>query len=175
MTELSAYAANIFDLAEKKTDKVFYNSSAEHASIVHQALVKNAANYVDMLCGDLCSDITNNSEYCNLLEEFLQKDSKHHINILFTGYSDIFNNKPIASVLKKYPFQVDIKKYDGQITYKNHPVHFTVSDDRAFRLETDIDQRMAFGNFNSPSQAGSLRNIFEKVFNSPLAKNVSLC
>lgn len=68
-----------------------------------------------------------------------------------------------------------IKRYDGQVMYKKNPAHFTVTDDRAFILETDIEKHMAFGNFNSPSQAKDLRGVFEKIFQSNLDKNIHLC
>lgn len=173
--EISIYAAKIEELAKEKKNELFYNSSEEHAEIVHKALVKNASDYIEILSGNLCSEISNTSEYCRLVEEFLQKESKPSIKILFTNYSKDFLQKPIAGVLKKYPSQVKIKQYEGQINYKEQPVHFTVSDDRAFRLETDIKKRMAFGNFNSPSQAKSLHTIFNKVFESSLTKPVTLC
>ncbi|MCM1169746.1 MAG: hypothetical protein NC324_07405 [Bacteroides sp.] len=174
-TNISIYAANIFKLAEERKNELFYNSSAEHAGIVHQALVKNASDYIDIFCSNLCSEISNTPEYCRLVDDFLKQDAKHTISILLTDYTEAFTHTEIVGVLKKYPLQVTVKQYDGQVAYKNRPVHFTVSDDRAFRLETDIEQRMAFGNFNAPKQAISLRDTFNRVFLSPLAKPVTLC
>ena len=82
---------------------------------------------------------------------------------------------PVAKLLTEYPFQVSIKKYPGKVFYNGHPSHFTVTDDKAFRLETDIENHMAFGNFNSPSQAIALREVFDKIFQSELAIEVSPC
>lgn len=168
------YANHIFDLAKTKKDEVFYNSNAEHASIVHQALVKYADNYIDIFCGCMCTEISNNEIYCKLIEEFLNNDKTHKINIILTDYSDDFLSKPIAKTLAKYSSQVVVKKYDGQLIYNENPVHFTVTSDRAFRLETDIENHMAFGNFNSPEQAMALRKVFEKVFSSELVKPITL-
>ncbi len=170
----SVYAIEIFDLAEKRENKVFYNSSAEHASIVHQALAKYATNYINIFSSSMCSCVSNNSKYCSLIRTFLDADKKRSIKIVLTDYTDDFLHTEIAKIFAEYPLQVSIKRFNGHLLYKGKPAHFTVSDDRAFRLETDINERMAFGNFNSPEQSMELKNIFDKIFNSPLAKCVVL-
>lgn len=170
----SVYAANIFKLAEEKKDEIFYNSSAEHASIVHQALAKNATQYIDIFSSSMCTDVSNNPDYCNLIRTFLDADKKRTIKIILTNYTDNFLHTDIAKLLAQYPSQVSIKSYGGIVKYKGAPAHFTVSDDRAYRLETDIYERMAFGNFNSPAQAKELKSVFEKIFNSKLVKDVCL-
>jgi sensor histidine kinase YesM len=169
------YATDIFKWAESKTDTVFYNSSAEHAAIVHHALVKYSEKYIDIFSSSMCSEISNNSDYCQLIKTFLDRDNTHKINIIFTDYDEDFVQTNIASLLAKYPFQVTIKRYDGQVMYKDRPVHFTVADDRAFRLETDIEKHMAFGNFNSVNQAKALKDTFDKIFQSKLVQNIPLC
>lgn len=170
----SVYASEIFKLAEGKEDKIFYNSSAEHASIVHQALAKYATDYIYIFSSSMCTDVSNNPEYCNSIKTFLAANKEHSIRIILTDYTSNFQNTNIAKLLANYPLQVSVKKYDGCVMYKGAPAHFTVSDNRAFRLETDIKERMAFGNFNSPEQAQELKDIFERIFNSELAKDVPL-
>ena len=170
----SIYAEEIFKLAEEKENRVFYNSSAEHATIVHQALMKTAEQYVYIFSSGMCTEISNNNDYCNAARNFLVGDKSRKIKILLTDYSEDFCQMPIAKMLFEYPIQVTVKKYPGNIYYKNSPAHFTVTDDRAFRLETDIKNHMAFGNFNSPTQAIALKSIFEKAFESPLASSISI-
>lgn len=171
----SIYATNIFRLAKEQTDEIFYNSSAEHATIVHQALMKNASSYVYIFSSSMCSEISNNSEYCEIVDHFLKGAETRRINILLTDYLDNFANQPIAKVFAKHPSQVTIKKYAGQALYMGKPVHFTVADDRSFRLETDIEKHMAFGNFNSATQAKNLKNAFDIAFQSPAATTIHLC
>jgi len=171
----SVYAEEIFKLARERKNEVFYNSSAEHATIVHQALMKNAENYVYIFSSGMCTEISNNEAYCETVRDFLSKEKARKIKILLTDYSNEFQQMPIARLLAEYPLQVTIKKYAGNVYYKNSPVHFTVTDDRAFRLETDIENHMAFGNFNSPTQAVVLKDLFEKTFESQLASSVKIC
>lgn len=168
----SVYAEEIFELAEGKKDEMFYNSSAEHAVIVHQALMKTAERYVCIYSSSMCSEISNNPDYCYYMKSFLEGSKDRKINILLTDYSNDFWNKEVGKLLSRYPQQVSIKKYDGTVYYKDSPVHFTVTDDRAYRLETDIENHMAFGNFNSEEQARALKEVFDKMFNSMLAESV---
>ena len=171
----SVYAEDIFKLAEGKINEIFYNSSAEHAIIVHQALMKTAERYVCIFSSSMCSEISNNSDYIAYVRSFLEGSKDRTIRILLTDYTDNFWNMPIAKLLAHYPQQVEVKRYDGNVYYKDTPVHFTVTDDRAFRLETDIKKHMAFGNFKSERQAGALKEVFDKMFISKMASNVVPC
>ena len=174
-TKTSVYAEEIFMLAENKKNEIFYNSSAEHAIIVHQALMKTAEKYVCIFSSSMCSEISNNTEYIAYVRSFLEGSKDRSIKILLTDYSNDFWKKPIAELLAHYPQQVRVKKYDGNAYYKDHPAHFTITDDRAFRLETDIEKHMAFGNFNSEGQARALKEVFDKMFVSKLASDVVVC
>lgn len=170
----TVYAEKIFKLAREKSNEVFYNSSPEHAIIVHQALVQNADSYVYIFSSSMCTEVSNNSEYCEIVKRFLAGSEKRKIKIILTNYDEGFPEKPIAKVLALFPEQVEVKRFDGKVEYKGSPVHFTVSDDRAFRLETNIEEQMAFGNFRSPKQAGDLKAVFENVFALPSAETVRL-
>lgn len=174
-TKNSVYSEEIFRLAEEKKNEIFYNSSAEHAIIVHQALMKTAERYVCIFSSSMCSEISNNDEYIAYVRNFLEGGKDRYIKILLTDYSNDFWKNPIAKVLTHYPQQVQIKKYDGNVYYKDNPTHFTVTDDRAFRLETDIKNHMAFGNFNSEEQAKALKSVFDKMFLSRLSSTVDPC
>ncbi len=160
----TAYAEKIFGLAKNKTNELFYNSSTDHAIIVHQAIAQNATDYIYIFSSSMCTEVSNNQQYCEYIENFLAGNKDRKIKVVLTDYNSEFPSKPIAKVFARYSDQVEIKQFAGFITYKDSHVHFTVSDDRAFRLETDIENQMAFGNFNSPNQAKDLKFIFDKVF-----------
>lgn len=160
----TVYAQKIFGLAKEKKNELFYNSSMEHAIIVHQAIAQNAEDYIYIYSSSMCTEVSNNPQYCESIDKFLEADKRRRIKVVLTDYNDDFPSKPIALVFAKHPDQVEVKQFEGHVTYNDKHVHFTVSDDRAFRLETDIMNQMAFGNFNSPDQAEDLKNIFEKIF-----------
>lgn len=161
------YSEHLFDLAKNKKNEVFYNSSSEHAKVVHQALAKYAEKYIDIYSRSLCSEISNNQEYCQYIREFLKSSTDNQIRIILTDYNaDEFKEKTIAKTLADFPSQVQLRSYKGEVQYEGKPVNFTVTADRAFRLETDIKNYKAFGNFNSPEQAIVLRENFDRLFNS---------
>lgn len=170
----SAYEAEIFDLAKNRTDKLFYNSSAEHASIVHKALAMYAQKEICIFSSSMCSEVSNNEEYCALIKKFLLKSENNKIRIILTDYNDNFCCQQIYQVLKYHPSQVCIKAYNGGVKYNDKEAHFTVVDDSAFRLETDIEKRMAFGNFNDQTKAVALKEVFDRIFNSENAKTVKV-
>ena len=53
-------------------------------------------------------------------------------------------------------------------------VHFTVSDDRAYRFETDVENHLAKGNFKDEEYSKELENIFRQVFNSKKSFQITL-
>ena len=173
----SIYAEDINKLAKDHTDKIFYNSNERHATIVLRALVRNAEKYIKILCSNMCTDVSNNKEYLDLLESFLLRDSGNMISILFVNYNQNFCKQNIAKLFARYPEQVKIKKMTdplSEVCLDESPVHFTVSDDRAFRLETDIENKMPYGNFNGIEKAKALSNVFDNYFNSDSVEVVNL-
>ena len=169
------YKKEIFELAANKKDFKFYNSSEKHAAIVHQAIAHNAKDYIYIYSSCLCTEISNNDEYCRYIDKFLSEDKNHYIRIILTDYSCDFLGKPIARILKKYPLQVFIKKFSGKVVHKGKEIHFTIADDCMFRLETDIEKHLAYGNFNSQRDVVTLKTIFDKIYQSQLSKSCTFC
>ncbi|MBQ9311756.1 MAG: hypothetical protein IJ213_01790 [Bacteroidales bacterium] len=168
------YSDEIFDLAKNHSNNIFFNSSEWHASIVHKALVKYAEKDLTIFCGNMLSDISNNDEYCNYMTSFLKEDKSRTVYIIFNKYSEVFLHTKIAKIFSEFPAQVKIKTYAGEVKYKGKNVHFTVVDNRAFRFETDIEKKMAFGSFNQPDTAAALKISFDKLFYSFLTKPIFL-
>jgi len=164
-----AYEEEIANLAAKKKNKRFYNSDSEHAKIVVRELMANADSYVYIVCCDMCADVSNNDSYIEAVKNFLTKDSKPKIEILFTHYKNYFMDLPIAQTLKQYPEQVLLKRLpEGMLIGKDgNQIDFTVSDDRAYRVEIDVDNQIAFGNFNNCENAKVLKERFEHFFSDP--------
>lgn len=168
-----SYREKIFRLAKGKKDQLFYNSSPEHAKIVHLAIIQNASRYVNILCSSMCSEISNNKEYCTSVDRFLSVP-EHQMNIVFTDYDSSFHKKPIAGIFRRHKTNVTIKKFDGHILLDRNEVHFTISDDRAFRLENNIQEHIAYGNFNNVAVASSLNEKFNEVLNSDKTQPINI-
>ena len=159
------YASYISDLASGESTEIFYNSSEKHALIVLKNIVKNAKEYVKAICGNLCSEVSNDPEYLAILDEYLSGSPSRKFQILLDDYQQDFKTRPIATVLKRYPNQVVIRslKHD-YIQYKNNHIHLTVSDDKSFRLETNVEKKMAWGCFNDPEKSKVFSAAFDKFF-----------
>ena len=53
-------------------------------------------------------------------------------------------------------------------------VHFTIADDKGFRIETDVEKRTARCNFNNPEEAAPTADFFDSVFNNPSSSVINL-
>lgn len=173
---MEEYAKLIRDFATNQKNHVFYNSCEEHEKVVLRNLVEQSNVTIRTLCGNLCSSISTDKLYINEVTKFLERNGK--MNILFDDYSDDFKLKPLCDLFVRYDRQVKIKKLkDGydHILYEGKPVHFTVADDKSFRIEIDIIKKAAWGNFNDKSNASIFSDIFDKVYyNNTFTEDISL-
>ena len=174
---MTEYAAYIEKLALKNSDEIFYNSSEDHALIVLKNIVKKSKKYIKTICGNLCSEMSNDEEYLTLLDGYLSGDKSRTLQVLFdNNYNDGFKQKPIYELLSKYPNQVTVRKLNnGYVTYDDKPVHLTVSDDQFFRLETDIGEKMAWGRFKDSENSKVFRDAFDRFFTDEDSTEIPLC
>ena len=163
----SLYQEEIRSLAVNRTNKIFYNSNDVHAAIVLSEMIKNAKDHIDIFCQNMCSEVSNSKEYLDAMESFLSSDSSRKVRIILADYKEDVKNKPIYKLLSEFPDQVTIKRTGEGFWLKLNDklVNFTVTDDVAYRLEVDIDKKMAMGNFNDPERVKPMVNTFDQVFN----------
>ncbi|MBF0649192.1 hypothetical protein IR083_10200 [Dysgonomonas sp. GY75] len=161
----SEYAQEIARMARNKENKVFLNSSVYHALIILKELIRNAESSVMILCGSMCDPIIyQDEEYLSVVEGFLNKMKdvacveEPVLRVLFDSYNPVFEQSRIAQILKKpeYSGLVEIRKLKSaykHIYLDSKPVHLAVADNTAYRIETDLVNRMAWGNFNDVEKA----------------------
>ena len=171
------YKEYIESLATSSESVEFYNSGPEHAAIVLGTIFKTASQYVKVYCANMLSEAVSNSEiYLNAVDEFLKRvtavnNQNLPLQIIFSNpIGDAFRRTPIYKILYKHRAKVQIKSLNTSagtrgIRYKGIPAHFTCADDRMYRLETDIVNKKAFGNFNDPQGAMVIRNAFDGWMN----------
>jgi len=166
---LSDYRKKLRRLAKEESSEIFYNTNEEHAIIVLMGIVENAKQYIKTICGNLCTEVLGNDEYLRMVDTFLSSDSTRTYDVLFDNFSKDFYNKGIYKVLVKYPKQVKLRKLadeDTHVFYEGNPIHMTVSDDKMFRMETNIEEKAAWGCFNGPTKAQAFRSSFDRLFNN---------
>lgn len=167
---MDQYRGAIKALASRRENKVFLNSSEEHALIVLSEIINDTQNDLRIFAGNLCNSITEAPEYISAISRFIERDGV--LKILLNNYNEeCLKNSSFYKRLAYFEKQgkpVTIKKTNIHPQRESDPskkeVHFTVGDERAYRLETDIENRTAEGNFNSPDVAKVLATWFDRVF-----------
>jgi len=173
---VDGYKESIKYLAENRIDEVVYNSDEEHAVVVLSELIKNADDYVHIVCKNMDPTVTGKPEYLDAVKSFLRKKDSKELKILLTDYDNSFKESDIFNVLKNFPEKVLIKSLGNKfmITSDGSPINWTVADNRAFRLEKDIEKYIAFGNFNDKNLARKFNIYFERFFNNDRCTLISL-
>lgn len=166
--DIEAYIKNVEYMACNHISDFFYNSGPFHAGIVMQNLFKSAEKYVNIFAGDINGTIS--SYYIDEMGEFLTNNKNSHLTILLENEPS--STAPILSKLK-YLTQISnletrikigvVTNKDAIIKQNDSVVHFTISDDRMYRLEEDTENYFAKVNFNDPSKTLELKDIFNKL------------
>lgn len=173
---MTEYSKTIAKLAEEKTNQIYFNSCDSHALIVLKNLVKNAKISVKTICGNMCSEVSNDEEYLDIVDQFLKEDRERKFQIIFDDFNENFFDKKISKVFERYSSQVQIKKFKDsrtRVQYDNSAIHLTVTDSLSFRLETNIDKKMAWGNFGDPVKAPIFSEAFDTLFSSDKCVDVT--
>ena len=161
--EMYSQKVDHFALTESKED--FYNSGNKHALIVLKTMAKYAKNKIKIFAGNLCTEISNDEEYISYLKTFTENGGV--IEILLCDYESGSTHfeKKIYKFISKHSKNIKIKTTNEQVSIgdiKN--VHFTVVDTKMYRLEIDIDKKIAKCNFNDELTSRQFENKFDLMF-----------
>jgi len=175
MSDLDEYRKYVRRLAEARSSEIICNADKDHATILLTELVRNSENNLRILCKNMDPEVTGDTYYINAMTEFLDKENSE-VKILMTDhYKDesIFNTSKIYDLFKKYKDKITLKyiKEDelNLVSIDGELLNFTLSDDAAFRFETDVDNNMALGCFNDRETVNVLNEKFYASFD--LCKN----
>jgi len=173
---MNDYRNYINELADKNSPESFVNSGPEHAAVVISTIFAHANNYVFLFSGDLNGAVCNDAEYQKQLGEFLLREG--NLKVLVQKYNS--ENEPkIYNLLRFY------KNLNLNVEVKYHPfevispttekeIHFTVGDDKMYRIENDVEKYLAYGSFNDNDQAIKLKDLFEDIFEDEQSELIHL-
>jgi len=174
------YKDFVMALSISGENKTFLNSDEEHALEVLVRIFQTAQKEVRIFAGCLCHHVGNKQEYIIALSEFLERGGK--LKILLNKYNE--ENAKASNLYKRlayykeknYPVEVKESKACPYFTEdpSKKEIHFTVADDKAYRIETDIEKRTAECNFNNPNLAKDLITFFDGLFVREDAKEIDL-
>ena len=159
------YGLHIEELAKNRINQQFSNSHLNNAIAVLTSMARYSEKSLKIYCGNLCTEVSSDEEYLREIQMFLER--KGDIKVVLCG-DDVerVRETQIWNLFKKYPERVNVYKTEGKVLYNNQPCHFTVSDGRAYRLETDTQTKKAFGNFSNDESALCLEQHFDLVLKS---------
>jgi hypothetical protein len=172
---LDLYTQKIENYALNDISEDFFNSGSEHALIVLKTIAKYARSTIKVLAGNLCTYISSDPEYIKNLRTFLINGGK--MQVLLCDYDNGYDhfNKDIFKLFMDFRSNVELKKTSNRLEIKSgNTVHFTVADSKMYRLETDVINKIARGNFNDRKNSTILEEIFNKVFNSNSSSAISI-
>ena len=162
------YERNIIKISKNREDSVFYCSNEKESVLIDTHIFKTAERYVYIFSSVNCPELEkvfNDAKCIAIIRNFLD-DSERKLCIIIDNCSDVsMIQTNIKDLIVKYSSQVSVYLSFGHFNYKDKSAHFVVSDDRIFKLVTDIGRDLSFGNFNSQLNAKSLKEAFEKIKN----------
>lgn len=177
---MDKYRKFVLELAQNKVDRVFLNSDEEHALTVLVNMFNIATDTIRIFAGCLCEHVGNQQEYIQALSNFVERGGR--IRILLNNYKE--DLICASNLYKRLAYYISEGK-DIQIKRTNaHPfltkdpdkkeIHFTVIDKTGYRIETDIKERKAECNFNSPLMAKGIADFFDNLFAKEESVSINL-
>ena len=128
------------------------------------------------------SSLVSSSIYCCIiaLSEFLERGGS--LKILLNKYDkEIAKSSGLYKRLAYYKekdFPIVVKETQAHPFFTSDPdkkeIHFTVADEKSYRIETDIEKRTAECNFNNPNLAKGITTFFDGLFSREDAKEIDL-
>ena len=160
------YSEAIKTLAETSDPEIFDNSGPDHATTVMSNIFRTSKNHVRIFAGDLGGNVSK-GEYLIELERYLDKGNKLSIVLENRPKRGNGDQKTAFDIIEKYnkinPNKVFIGYLNQNSPYKNLGIHFTIGDERMYRLETDTNLYTARCSFNDPDFAFQLLEIFNTL------------
>lgn len=163
------YKTQVDEAAAKNLNKVFSNSSLEHAYFLTQKLFHSADSNIKIVTRKF-----NSAFYEQLMPDLLSFLEKKETNYIHIAIMERHENGILKKLIKAFPEQVILhwldEKQSSALTNKEQHVYinFLVNDQNGFRYEYQ-DENMedgivsAFANFNDPTSANVLDNFFDTL------------
>lgn len=178
--ELLKYKEFVRMLSERSDDRIFLNKGEEHALIVLERIFRQSGKTMRIFAGNLCRTVGNEPDYIASLSDFIDRGGS--VRILLNDFDE--NLAKESNLYKRLAYfkslgkDIVVKTTSAKPYREGDPeqkeIHFTVGDEKAYRMETDIVQRAAQCSMNRPDTAKMASDFFDGVFNSDESTEVNL-
>lgn len=156
---------------DQKTDLLFTNSGREHAVVLLSTIFDNTKDTLYIYGRELRKELTSCKRYVLSLFDCIKRGVS--IKVLLEEEKDESKKSPMRKVLEelsKKECNVSVrsmKNVDEEMKrHMPNATHFTVSDNRAFRMEYDIANYKAFCSMNSSEMSEYLISAFNATFSA---------
>lgn len=170
--ELNEYRLFVKRLSETHSDRTFFNSDEAHALAVMESLIRQSSEIIRIFAGNLLH-VGNQTSYIEAISDFVERGGK--VRIILNKCDDIEAIKSsnlfmrlAYYVMKGKDIIIKTTKVQPYLIsdLNKKPIHFSVGDSVAYRIETDIENRVAECNLNNPAQASKFIAYFDTLFES---------
>ncbi len=176
---MNKYQEYVEYMAKNNVDFLFGNSSSVHAAIVMSTMLKYAERRVLLYVKNLDGSVFDkNTDFEKELENFLDRNGR--ITIIVEEDKEYKDSKiytKLEAINKRKLPNFLIKKDNSSRTFKTkvkeiltdkelNGAFYMVADNKAYRLETDSKEHIAYCNFNDVERAGKLSNVFLSNYSS---------
>lgn len=152
---LGMYRDIFREMLRDGSDRLIYNDSKEHACVLIEELLKSAEKHVLVFCRNLGKDVWGRDEVKSALRNVLVK----HIDVEIILQQVPEQGEENETYKLLTAFGVIPKITENTAVAAN----FIVVDDKAYRLEKDIDLRKGYACANCPEAASSLHEAFNNL------------
>lgn len=168
MSRLSEYRKIVERFASGRINQRIPNGLHEHATVLLEAMFKNAAAEIRIFTGDLEPSVFGDSSLVKAACEFLQTKPYSSLQILIQKERDDqwLSSHPLLKAVTELPGRhgtVQIRAATGRYS-TDEAHHFAVMDNDGYRFELEHANCKAVANFNEPAVARSLIDAFDKAF-----------
>ncbi len=179
--ELEEYREFIQMLSETSDSRIFLNKGPEHAKVVLEQIFKQSKESVRIFAGNLTRVVGDDADYIAALSDFVQNEGSS-VRILLNDYKEELAKESKLymrlAYFKSKGKDIVVKSTNAKPYRKSDPeqkeFHFTVGDEKAYRIETDIKERKAEGSMNRTETAAPMAAFFDSLFDSDQSKVIDI-
>lgn len=173
MFSLDEYRLAVEFFASRHRDFDIKNEGNDCARVVLTNLFLNARHRIRMVAHTLRNEVVDANEYQDSLDSFLaRKDAR--LQVVIHHLPEIAKEVISSNLYRRLRFNPAYE--EGRIEIKvagrdrffigDKPVNFCVADGMMYRLENDIDRRIAICNFGNKKRAEELESVFDHGYES---------
>jgi hypothetical protein len=165
-TALLSYAEIVNKCADNEENMEIPNTDVSHAAYLIETLFARAKEEVCVFSGELYDGVFGTQAVQKQAIEFLKKsNSKLKIAYQYDRTKEaILEGAFLKKVLSdKGALKGRVEIWNARKVFQNDGFHFTVTDRKYFRFETEHDSRHAIANFGDKENAQRLARVFDTI------------